>query len=458
VIVRSREHLDKDGSVPMLLLVNCIAEHMHENDRLIELERYYDGEHKIKNRTFSSPELPNNRIVCNHAEYIAEMAVGYVHGAPVMYSGGGSELLNDIFTRIDEDSHNAELALDISIYGHGNELIYMSDDPVPIPLLAVLSPKWSFVVYDDTVAHDPLFAISIRPAMTIYNTQDGFYINLYTDTMEILYKVKSLEDSTPETISEREHYFGGIPIIEYHNNKKCKGDFEGVITLIDAYNLLQSDRVNDKEQLIDALLAISGATLGDNEDEMINTAKLLKEMKIIELPSDGDAKWLVKSLNETEIEVLKQALKDDIHEFSKVPCLTDENFAANASGVAMKYKLLGFEQLAKTKERYFKQGLRRRIELISNVLSVQAKRIDPVNIDIIMKRSLPVDDEMFARIAQETDGFLSWETRLSRFDAEIDIEEERKRLSKDQKENMLLQQSIFGSPVNTPPGGDGSEE
>ena len=458
MIVRSREHLDKDGSVALLLLVNCIAEHMHENDRLIELERYYDGEHKIKNRTFSSPELPNNRIVCNHAEYIAEMAVGYVHGAPVMYSGGGSELLNDIFTRIDEDSHNAELALDISIYGHGNELIYMSDDPVPIPLLAVLSPKWSFVVYDDTVAHDPLFAISIRPAMTIYNTQDGFYINLYTDTMEILYKVKSLEDSTPETISEREHYFGGIPIIEYHNNKKCKGDFEGVITLIDAYNLLQSDRVNDKEQLIDALLAISGATLGDNEDEMINTAKLLKEMKIIELPSDGDAKWLVKSLNETEIEVLKQALKDDIHEFSKVPCLTDENFAANASGVAMKYKLLGFEQLAKTKERYFKQGLRRRIELISNVLSVQAKRIDPVNIDIIMKRSLPVDDEMFARIAQETDGFLSWEKRLSRFDAEIDIEEERKRLSKDQKENMLLQQSIFGSPVNTPPGGDGSEE
>lgn len=458
MIVRSREHLDKDGSVPMLLLVNCIAEHMHENDRLIELERYYDGEHKIKNRTFSSPELPNNRIVCNHAEYIAEMAVGYVHGAPVMYSGGGSELLNDIFTRIDEDSHNAELALDISIYGHGNELIYMSDDPVPIPLLAVLSPKWSFVVYDDTVAHDPLFAISIRPAMTIYNTQDGFYINLYTDTMEILYKVKSLEDSTPETISEREHYFGGIPIIEYHNNKKCKGDFEGVITLIDAYNLLQSDRVNDKEQLIDALLAISGATLGDNEDEIINTAKLLKEMKIIELPSDGDAKWLVKSLNETEIEVLKQALKDDIHEFSKVPCLTDENFAANASGVAMKYKLLGFEQLAKTKERYFKQGLRRRIELISNVLSVQAKRIDPVNIDIIMKRSLPVDDEMFARIAQETDGFLSWETRLSRFDAEIDIEEERKRLSKDQKENMLLQQSIFGSPVNTPPGGGADEE
>ena len=57
--------------------------------------------------------------------------------------------------------------------------------------------------------------------------------------------------------------------------------------------------------------------------------------------------------------MLKKAIKDDIHEFSKVPCLTDENFVGNASGVAMKYKLLGFEGLGKTKERYFKRGLRK---------------------------------------------------------------------------------------------------
>ena len=216
--------------------------------------------------------------------------------------------------------------------------------------------------------------------------------------------------------------------------------------------------MNDKEQLVDALLAISGASLGDSEEEAIKTARLLKEMKIIELPLDGDAKWLVKSLNETETEILKQSLKDDIHEFSKVPCLTDENFAANASGVAMKYKLLGFEQLAKTKERYFKKGLRKRIELISNIVSVQAKRIEPAKIDIIMKRSLPVDDELLARIAQETNGFLSWETRLSRFDAEIDIEAERDRLETEKQEDVTWQQSMFGSPRNAPPGNDINEE
>ncbi len=62
-----------------------------------------------------------------------------------------------------------------------------------------------------------------------------------------------------------------------------------------------------------------------------------------------------------------------------------------------------------------------------------------------MKRSLPVDDELAAKIAQETEGFISWETRLKRFDEEIDIDEERKRLDKENKKKIDEQQKMFGS-------------
>ena len=155
---------------------------------------------------------------------------------------------------------------------------------------------------------------------------------------------------------------------------------------------------------------------------------------------------------------LKKALKDDIHEFSKVPCLTDENFVGNASGVAMKYKLLGFEQLGRTKERYFKQGLRQRLKLMSNIENIRAKNINPSNIDISMKRSLPVDDELAARIAQETEGFISWETRIKRFDGEIDIDEERKRLEEENKKKAEDQQKMFGSYDFKSTGGEVDEE
>lgn len=444
-IIKDKELLNADGSIPLKLLVKCMEEHKELVSRYENLYDYYDGKHAICDRTLSNTKLPNNKLVCNHAEYITDMAVGYVFGTPISYSGAGADELNDIFTEIDEDSHNNELALDLSIFGVGYELVYMNDNDVPYPELAVSSPLNSFLVVDSTVRHTPMFAVTYFEKREISGIIKGYDVYVYTYTEVIKYFFKSLTDESASVTERNIHYFGGIQLIEYKNKKTLKGDFEGVISLIDAYNLLQSDRVNDKEQLVDALLAVKGASFGDTMEEMTQTAKFLKENKILELPENGDAKWLTKNLNETEIEILKTSLKDDIHEFSKVPCLTDENFVGNASGVAMKYKLLGFEQMGKTKERYFKQGLRQRIKLMANIENIRSKNINPSDIDIVMKRSLPVDDELQARIAQETDGFISWETRLKRFDEEIDVEEERKKLEEEDSKKLEQQQKAFGS-------------
>ncbi|MEG2656104.1 MAG: phage portal protein [Clostridium sp.] len=444
-IYKDRELLNEDGSIPIELLIKCIDNHKAMIERYEHLNNYYDGEHKILNRRFDNPNIPNNKLVCNHAEYITDIAVGYVFGAPVSYAGVGSDELNGIFTEIDEDSHNNELAIDISIMGVGYELLYMNDDELPYSELAVSSPLNTFLVSDTTVKHKPMFAVTYIEKLDINDTSKGYDVNVYTDNEVIHYFFSDLGTKTPEEKDRDVHYFGDVPIVEYQNNKKLRGDFEGVISLIDAYNKLQSDRVNDKEQLVDAFLVIVGQSLGDTKDEVNETVKYLRENKIIELDENGDAKWLVKQLDEEQTEVLKRAIKEDIHEFSKVPCLTDENFVGNSSGIAMKYKLLGFEGLGKTKERYFKKGLRQRLRLMSNISNIKAKVVNSGDIDITMKRTLPVDEELMAKIAQETDGFISWETRVKRFDGEIDIEEEKKRLDKEKEKNLEDQQKAFGS-------------
>lgn len=444
-IVKDRSLLNEDGSIPIELLSKCLEDHKGLVDRYEVLNNYYDGKHEILNRVFDNENIPNNKIVCNHAQYISDMATGYVFGIPILYTGEGSEEINNIFTEIDEDSHNNELALDISILGVGYELLYMNDDEVPYPELAVVSPLNSFLVVDNTVKEKSMFGVSYNARLDIDNQIKGYDVNVYTDKEVIHYFFVDLNSKSPTEEDREPHYFNGIPLIEYKNNKKLMGDFEGVRTLIDAYNKLQSDRVNDKEQLVDAFLLIVGQSLGDTKDEVSETVKYLMENKIIELDEKGDARWLVKQLNEEQTEILKKSLKDDIHEFSKVPCLTDENFVGNASGIAMKYKLLGFEQLGKTKERYFKKGLRQRLKLMSNIENIRAKHIDSSKIDIIMKRSLPVDEELLARISQETSDLLSWETRVQRFDSEIDVEEERKKLDEDKKKSIEENQKAFGS-------------
>lgn len=444
-IIRDRALLNEDNSIPVKLLLNCIAEHQQQKDRLDKLNRYYDGEHEILRRTLSNPDLPNNKLVCNHAEYITDMATGYFIGNPITYKDDDIEPILDSFKKIDIHTVDTELCRDISINGIGYELVYMTSDEVPIPKSTNIDPRYIFLVVDDTVEYKSMFAVHYYPKYDIDNNIVGYYVNVYTESKTIKYLFNDLRSEQCEVIKEEKHYFKKVPVIEYWNKKNLKGDFEGVLTLIDAYNLLQSDRVNDKEQLVDALLALIGVSLGDDEEEMTATAKLLKRMKILELPADGDAKWLVKQLNETEVEVLKKAIKDDIHEFSKVPCMTDENFASQASGVAMKYKLLGLEQLAKTKEGYYKTGLRERLQLYANIFNIKGNNIDVSNAEINMTRALPVNEVEISNMVTTLDGTVSLETRLSLLPFITDIEAELERVEEENAKKLEQQQKAFGS-------------
>lgn len=437
--------MNPDGSVPVTLLSRCIIQHMQELSRLEKLKKYNDGDHAILHR-YLEGGIPNIRVVANHAEYITTINVGYVHGAPIRYSGEGSDILTELFRKTNEDSHNAELGTDISIFGRAYELTFMNSDEEPIPELAVLSPFSTNVVCDTTVKHKSMFAFSYTADTDINDRVTGYVVTAYCKYFVDTYYAKKLRQ--PESyrlVSREEHFFGKVQVTEYRNNKDRRGDYEGVITLIDAYNLLQSDRLNDKEQLADALLAIENGSLGDDDTERSETAAFIKKERILELDQGGKAYWVCKTMNESQVEVLKKSIKDDIHEFSKTPCLTDENFVGNSSGVAMKYKLLGLEDNGQTKESFFKRGLSRRISMYGNIFYILGIPFKASDISATMKRTLPVDDETQAKIANETEGFISWETRVKRFDPDIDAEDERQKLKLEQEGKVKAKQEAFGS-------------
>ena len=64
-IIRNRKFLDDDGTISSELLFSCIKEHRHEVEaRLNKLNDYYEGTHKILDRTFKNKNVPNNKIIC----------------------------------------------------------------------------------------------------------------------------------------------------------------------------------------------------------------------------------------------------------------------------------------------------------------------------------------------------------------------------------------------------------
>ena len=250
------------------------------------------------------------------------------------------------------------------------------------------------------------------------------------------HKHRMIEEMVP-------HYFGDVPIIEYRNNKLCIGDFEQQISLIDAYNKLMSDRVNDKEQFVEALLVVYGSLMGDDNEEVSETMKILKENGLLELPSEARAEYISRTFDESGMEVLRKAIKEDIYTFSHVPNLTDENFVGNSSGVAMEYKLLGLQMITGEKEKYYKKGLRRRIDLFCNYLGLKAININKNNIKITFTRKLPKNLNELAQMIANLSGKVSNETLIEQLPFVEDASNEAEKVKKENEENIKTQQALF---------------
>ena len=391
MIVRSRKVME-NGPSPEVIRA-CVQEFLGGAPRLERLRAAYEGRHGILERQRPSG-LPNCRLVHDFPRYISTMAVGYLVGRPVRYEADGAQqnALKAVLDRYDRcavDSVDAELARNASIFGRGVELVFADDSARP--RTASLDPAGAFVVYDDTVENRPMFGVHLSPELNGAGRVEGWRTDVYTDRACLRFFSASPGDvGRPQ--ERRSHFFGGVPMVEYWNGEDERGDFEGVLSLIDAYDRLQSDRVNDKCQFVDALLLLYGCTM-ETDERGRTPGQQLREDKLLALPdSDARAEWLCKQLNEADAEVLKKALAADIHKLSMVPDLSDEQFSGTVSGVAMRYKLLGLEQLTRIKERWFREALKQRLRLFAAFLAVRgAPRLDVETVRMTFSRSLPVN-------------------------------------------------------------------
>lgn len=391
--------ISENTEVTPELALKYIKRHNGDKERLESLYDYYIGNHSILSR-IKEKGAANNRLVCNHAKYITDCTTGYFMGSPVQYLSRKNKdisAIKEVLRRADSETQDIDLARNGSIFGASYEMLYFSGNGEI--KLASLDPRSAFVVYDDTVEQKAVFGVYYMPVYDENNFVTGYRCYL-CDKHKVTEFILNCSFSIKEMSPSYSHFFGDVPIIEYYNNGDCQGDFQQVTSLIDAYNVLQSDRVNDKEQFVDAILLIKGQVLGDTSAEESETYKAIKEFGVMTIDDGGDAKWLTRQFDESSVDILRKALEDDIHKFSGVPSMSDVSFSGNASGVAMRYKLLAFEQMTKIKERYFSEGLKLRLKMISNALmTTSAVWVDPADIEILFTHSLPENESELAQTA-----------------------------------------------------------
>ena len=378
---------------------------------------------------------PNNKIANPYASYITDTLVGYFVGKPISYNSNDLETLNElqmIFEYNDEADENTELAKSASIYGVAYELLYVSDDMVRFKSL---NPKECIPIFDNTLDSNLLAFIRYYDDYDVVHDKTSVMVEVITDKDFSCYQTNSSLGSLT-LIESYAHYFGMVPVATYKNNEEECGDFEQVIGLIDAYDKLESDSLNDFEYFVDAYLALYGFT-AEPED-----IAQMKENRVLLMDEGTSAEWLIKNTSDNNIENIKNRIDADIHKFAKCPNLADKEFSSNASGVAIKFKLLGTENKISIKERKFKRGLQQRLELLANIKGVLADGFDWRSIDIVFTRNIPANNADIADMVNTLSGIVSEETLLAQIPFVEDVANEIELLNKEKEKNPFFQSEL----------------
>lgn len=408
-------------------------------------EDYYHNKHAILDRTFDDPNKPNSRVCVGYPNYICQIRNGYFSSSPLSLDSENKDYLKEINKILDENDFKkvfSELDNISSIYGHAFLCMYLDEEG--IIRLVPQSPKdWIYVRSNDLL-QSPKFAIRYYKWWDDVVNDQMYDIELYTDKEIIIY------EGTPNHLVElerRPHYFGRLPVIEFSENKTRQGAFENVIDLIDGYESVLNDNINSISYFNDCYLVIENAECDEEDLEAI------KKNRVIVLPENGRASFLLKNINETFVKNALQDIREAIFVVACTPLLSDSSFSSNSSGVSISYKLFSMEKSIQNKENIFRKGFNDMFAMIRNILNLKGASFTTEDrILMTYTRSNPVKDlTSIADAVSKLRGTVSNASLLSQLDFVGDVQLEKQRLAEERQEEMDFQlkyMDVLGQELN----------
>jgi SPP1 family phage portal protein len=448
-VVIPRSYVTDVDNPPIEVLARAIEIHQTEIERLEKLFKYYDGQHEILDKKYDQSDYKN--IVINEAKKISDLNTDFALGNPVSYS---SESENDISTLldvlddIDINAHDIELEKDLSVFGYSNELHYVRlvDGTEETQfMIQKIDPRGSFVVVDNSLDKVPMFAVRYFELTDLKGESSGYQVEVYAPNKIILYTTEDLTLKKVVLSDVKDNLYGKVPMIEFRNNEEKQGDFESAISLIDAYNQIMTDRLNDKEAHLQAVLISYGYSIVDAIEATSESSG--KELAVYAPDPSGRTEYLTNPLDETQVEILAKRIKDDIHEITNTPNLNDENFAGNISGEAMKWKIFGLLNNLGTKQRYFIKGIKQRLSLLQSAIKLKYNvDLDIKSVEIKMKPFIPTNlSEVISNIAASQD-FIPLAFSLGWLPDVDNPDELIEQMSVQKAENIAENQAMLGVP------------
>ena len=402
-----------------------------ELPRLIKYRDYYNGKQAITYKEASDAGKPCNKVVVNYCYNIVQNYLGYITGIEIGYDNDGRfDEIIDVLKYNDVKAEDSELLRNALIYGRSFEINYIDEEGKQ--RFRTLPSTECIPVYESTLSNELLYVIRFYSESPVNEASDRYIVEVYSGDRIRRYR-STMGFSSFALLDEDFHAFGQCPVTVFSLNAEEVSVFDRVISLQDAYNELLSDEVDDFEAFADAYLVLKGIT-ADEED-----LTGMKEHRVLMMDADADASYLTKSIGDTQIQNMLQNVNDQIHKISASPDFNDDKFMAQ-SGIAMRYKLVGFENAASAIESNMRKALQRRLELISAIIGLKEGGEEELwrEAQITFTRNLPSDLTQTVQIVNQLRGIVSQETLLRLLPFVQDVDEEMERVKAEKEESLEL--------------------
>ena len=395
---------------------------------------YYKGKQAIMSKKPSDEGKPCNKVMTNYCHQIVETYNGYLTGIDVAYSADNNfDDIQEILNYNDIHSVDSELLRNALIAGVAYEIAYIDENGEE--RFKVLDPRTVIPVYDNTLNQELKYAIRLYQDDLVNG--DEYYVEVYD-----AYEVKTYKSSNGfgsfNLISQKPHFFKQVPIVVFELNSDKESIFAQVMSLQDAYNELQSGEVDSWNAFADAYIIMKGVT-GTEED-----LAQAKSSRVFMIDNDADISYLTKNINDTQIQNMLVDINNNIHKIANCPDFSQESFGT-VSGIALRYRLLGFENVASSIEANMRKALQKRIELLCEILNLKGGETMWRDVKIQFTRNLPVNVEETTTIVNSLRGLVSDETLLSLLPFITDPAAELERLKEQQEANMSMYSFASGN-------------
>ena len=364
--------------------------------------------------------------------------LGYLCGIPVAYNNDKFEEIKDILLYNDVATEDSEYLKDALIYGRSFEICFVDSEGKQ--RFKTFDPRGTIPVYDDTLEQELQAVIRfwVEDNLDLAGSQN-YYCEVY-DKYFVRRYLSNSGWSSFQLVEETPHFYTQVPITVFPLNSDWESIFNKIIDLQDGYNSLASGQLDEEEDFANAYLILKGLR-GTTADELAN----MKENRVLLLDPEDDADWLTKNIEDKQTLSSLDNLERQIHKISNSPDFTDEKLMS-ASGIAMRYKLVGFENAASTIEANMRKALQKRIELLVDIVRLTSGEEVWRDVDIVFTRNLPVGLDPINMTVSELMGLkgtVSDRTLLTVLPFIKDVDEEMAEIQKEREANM----SLYSMPV-----------